>query len=278
MENVLTAGTIRPMTDYLTFEQTDNGIATLCFNRPEALNALNMATMRAFHRTVTALAQDESLRVLIITGAGTKAFCSGGDLHELAEKPAADEGREMITVMGDALRALEQLPVPVIAAINGYALGGGTEIALGCDIRIVDEAVRFGMVQINMALTPGWGAGQRLLRVVGYSRAMHILLQGRPMKAPELLALHLANEVVPAGTALQSAMTFAEKIAETPPGVVRGIKSLLRAGLEHSYDDALMIERNLFPPLWEAEPHLAAVERFLQRQAARNRTPDNPQE
>ena len=172
----------------------------------------------------------------------------------------------MITLMGDALLVLENLPVPVIAAINGYALGGGSEIALACDLRIVDETTRAGFVQIRNGLTPGWGAGQRLLRLVGYARALELLVTGRIMHAPELEALGLANRVVPTGTALNHALDFAHQIAQSPPAVVRAIKSLLQAGINQPYEAALKTERALFPPLWAAEPHLKAVETFVNRQ------------
>lgn len=244
------------------------GIAVLWFDRPEALNALNLATMRAFAAAVEDLhrqAQTLSLRAVIVTGTGDKAFSSGGDLQELSQYPDAASALDFITVMGDALLALEQLPVPVIAAMNGYALGGGTEIALACDLRVVDEAITFGLVQLKMALTPGWGAGQRLLRLVGYSKAMQMLFEAAPLKSDEVSRLGLANKVTPAGQAYTAALEWATQIGNQPPDVIRSIKALLQAGLTQPYEDALQIERQLFPALWAAEPHLQAVERFLQR-------------
>lgn len=252
----------------LAFDDTQP-IATITFDRPDALNALSIDMMQQFAEHVATLQAQQHLRVVILTGAGTRAFCSGGDLVELAERPSATDAQAMITLMGDALLALERLPVPVIAAVNGYALGGGSEIALACDLRVVDERARMGMVQINMALTPGWGAGQRLLRLVGYARAMEWLLRGHLMMAAEMRDLALVNQIVPEGEALAHALTLAREIAAQPPQVVRGIKALLQAGLNQSYDQAIMTERHLFPPLWAAQPHLDAVERFLQRQRER---------
>jgi enoyl-CoA hydratase/carnithine racemase len=223
--------------------------------------------MNAFLQVVEALRADDGLRVVILTGAGEKAFCSGGDLRELSQYPDEAAARHFITIMGDALLALERLPVPVIAAINGYALGGGSEIALACDLRIVDETVKFGLVQVRNALTPGWGAGQRLLRAVGYARAMQILLQGNAMSATEMQALGLVNQVTGAGKALEAAQALALEISALPPDVVRGIKALLQAGIQQPYDVALQTERAIFPPLWSAEPHLQAVERFLNRKS-----------
>ena len=243
-----------------------NNIVILTFNRPQALNALDLVTMRRFAKIISDLQTDDDLSALILTGSGEDAFCSGGDLYELSQLPTEDDGLSFITIMGDALLALERLPVPVIAAVNGYALGGGSEIATACDLRIVDENTGMGFVQVKMGLTPGWGTGQRLLRLVGYPKAMQLLLSGRVIHAQELIELGLANQIVAPGGALDEAMNFVEKyIAPNPPDVVRGIKTLLRAGLEQSYDDALQIERKLFPPLWAAEPHLTAVDNFLKR-------------
>jgi enoyl-CoA hydratase len=230
------------------------------------MNALNLAAMQRFAEVVEQLQSDENVRVIILTGAGRSAFCSGGDLFELSRYPSEDDALNFITIMGDALYKLEHLPVPVIAAINGYALGGGSEISVACDIRYVDEKVRMGFVQIRLALTPGWGAGQRLMRIVGYPKAMDLLLSGHILHAEELQVLGLANKVVEAGTAYDHALNFARHIAEAPPDVVHGIKALLRTGFEKSYDEALQFERNLFPPLWAAEPHLKAVDDFLKRQ------------
>lgn len=243
----------------------EDNIAVITFNRPEARNALNLATMRRFARVVDELAENPDLVAVILTGAGETAFCSGGDLMELSQYPSAEFAREFITLMGDALLRLERMPVPVFAAINGYALGGGGEIAMACDIRIVDEDARMGFVQIRLALTPGWGAGQRLMRLVGYSKAMELLLEGRPIHADELIHLDLANHITPPGKALGMAKHIARKCVEHDVQVIRGIKTVLQAGLNNPYEEALMLERDVFPPLWEAEPHLKATELLVKR-------------
>ncbi len=253
------------MTDKLLLTTHSNGVVVLTINRPEARNALDWATMHAFDDAITALKHDPKVRAVIITGAGTDAFCSGGDLYELSRYPSAEDGRRMVTLMGDALLRLERLPVPVIGAVNGYALGGGSELALACDVRIADERVRMGFVQARMAVTTGWGAGQRLLRLVGYARAMDLLLSGHIMHAEELMLAGLINRVVEPGTSLEHALNYAEHITHLSPDVVRGIKKLLQAGLNESYETALQSERALFPPLWGAEAHLQAVEAFLKR-------------
>jgi enoyl-CoA hydratase/carnithine racemase len=253
------------MTETLLLDRPADGIVVLTFNRPQVMNALDLATMRAFAEAVALLAGDAALRAVILTGAGAEAFCSGGDLVELQGYPTEENALAMITLMGDALLALERLPVPVIAAVNGYALGGGSEIALACDLRVIDQQTRMGMVQVRHGLTPGWGAGQRLLRLVGYARAMDMLLRGRVMRAPEIDALGLANRVVEPGMALAEALNFAREIAQLPPEVVRSIKVLLQAGLNQPYEAALQTERVLFPPLWAADAHLQALNEYLNK-------------
>jgi enoyl-CoA hydratase len=259
------AAKLQTMTDKLLIEKRPNGVTVLTFNRPDSRNALDLETMRQFAEAMSDLANDSDLRAVIVTGAGKDAFCSGGDLIELSAYPAENDARQMSALMGDALLALERLPVPVIAAINGYALGGGSEVAMACDLRIADETARMAFVQIRMGLTPGWGAGQRLLRLVGYARAMEFLLRGNIMRSAELEAVGLVNRVVEAGSALTHALIMADQIAASPPDVVRGIKRLLQAGLSETPEQAHQIERDIFPPLWAADAHLQAVENFLSR-------------
>lgn len=247
-------------------KQYEDGIHVITFNCPRALNALDVDTMQRFSDAVDALEHDESLRVLILRGAGERAFCSGGDLNDLADRDTEDKARHFSMIMGDALLRMERLPVPVIAAVNGYALGGGAEIALACDMRIVDEKARLGMVHMRMGVTPAWGAGQRLMRLVGYSRAMHILLRSHVMHAQELKELQLALNVVEQGQAFEFAIAYARHIVQCPPETVRGVKALLQAGWYNSYEDALMIERDIFPPLWAGDAHAEAVAQFLEHQ------------
>jgi enoyl-CoA hydratase len=254
----------------LLIERHADGVAVVTFNRPAAHNALTFEAMYTFAEAINDLHRWPDLRALVITGAGNEAFCSGADLFELANYPAAADARRMITVMGDALLQMERLPVPVIAGINGYALGGGSEIAVACDLRLADDKTRMGFVQIRLAVTPGWGAGQRLLRLVGYSRALDLFLSARILHADDLLAMGLVNRIVETGTAAAHALTLAQHIATQPPETVRAMKQLLQAGLSRPYDDALKLERDLFPPLWDSEPHVKAVEGYLLRSQAKH--------
>ncbi len=250
----------------LLFERGEDGVVILTINRPEAHNALDLDTMSQFASAVARLSESMTLRAIIVTGAGDKAFCSGGDLTDFNRRRSKADGERMISLMGDALLTLERLPVPIIAAINGYAVGGGAELALACDVRIADEKTQFGMVHIRRGLIPGWGGGQRLLRLVGYGRAMEILLSGQILKPAELMSLGLVNQIVPAGTALDVALDLAKHIAHTDADAARAVKTLLQAGARQPYDAALQTERSLFPALWVGDTHVHSLDQFVRKQ------------
>ncbi len=249
----------------LTYDAGSVGIAILTFNRPSMHNALDLVTMRRFADTIGRLGKTTDLRAVILTGAGSAAFCSGADLREMNTLTTEAQAHGMIALMGDALLALERLPVPVIAAINGYALGGGSEIALACDLRIVDEQVRLGFVQVKRGLIPGWGGGQRLLRLVGYAQALDLFLSGRLLHHDDLLALGLATRVVPTGQALEYAISYARQIVELDREAVRSLKVALQAGVSQPYEAALQTERALFPSLWVGEAHRQSTDEFLKK-------------
>ena len=243
-------------------------VGVLEVRRPEVRNALNWEAMEAFREAVEQAHREPSLRVLVVTGRGN-AFIAGGDLKVLAHYPEEEHGRRLSAVMTKALARLEALPVPTIAALNGPARGGGSEVALACDLRVMAANADLGFVQIRQALTPGWGGGQRLLRLVGYSRAMEWLLLGKVLTAQEALSAGLANRVVPPGKALDEALSLAQEIADQPPQVVRAIKALLRAGMTLPPALAAAEEHRLFTPLWAEETHLQAVQAFLQRNSTK---------
>jgi enoyl-CoA hydratase/carnithine racemase len=257
------------MTTTLHTQHDDDGVSILTLNRPEARNALDLATMDALKAAMTQLQDSVSTRIVIITGAGTKAFSSGADVHEFSRYPSEADGRMMSALMTETLLAIERLPMPVIAAINGFALGGGSELALACDLRIADEKARMGFVHARMGLTPGWGAGQRLLRLVGYARALDLFLSSHILHAPELLAYGLVNRVVDTGTALEHAINYARHVATFAPEVIRNMKCVLQAGLLHPYDEARRLEQEIFPAMWVGAAHVEAVEAFLKRDKGR---------
>jgi enoyl-CoA hydratase/carnithine racemase len=256
--------------DGVRVERDGRGIVTLTFDRQEVHNALDWQAMQAFAAAVRQLQQDSTApvdapRAVIVTGAGSRSFCSGGDQMALVDHTSAEDGSILASLMGDALRSLEELPIPVIAAVNGHALGGGAEVALACDLRIAAEDVRFGLVHVRLGIIPGWGAGQRLLRLVGYAQAMEILLTGKVMDASELARVGLVNQLTPPGGAMPAARSLAEAVADADPNVVRAIKRLLRAGVQLPPDEALELERSLFPSLWAADAHVQAMRAFATR-------------
>ncbi|MDX2139364.1 MAG: enoyl-CoA hydratase/isomerase family protein [Chloroflexota bacterium] len=249
----------------LRCELDADGIALLTINRPERRNAIDTPTMHALAALLPRLAEDARLRALIVTGAGTEAFCSGGDLNDFSERLTAELGAAMVALMGDTLLSLERLPIPVIAAINGFALGGGSELALACDLRVIDERAQLGFVHLRRGLIPGWGGGQRLLRAVGYARALELLLRAEPLDVTALVELGLVVNVTPPGEALAGALTIARTAARHDRAAVAAAKAMLQAGLRQPYDDAIMTERGLFPPLWVGEAHMAAMRAFIDK-------------
>ncbi|MBT3391859.1 MAG: enoyl-CoA hydratase/isomerase family protein [Chloroflexi bacterium] len=248
----------------VTLKRIKENIFLLEVSRPERRNALNWESMAAFAKAIEAAHAQPDLQALILTGSGS-TFIAGGDLKALHNAVSEADGKRLSQMMSHALNRLEALPCPVIAAINGPARGGGAEIALTCDLRIVAENASLGFVQISLGLTPGWGGGQRLLHLVGYSRAMEILLTGRILPADELLTLGLCNRVVPEQQALDSALGLARQIAARPPEAVRAIKQLLRNGLTLPPTMAAAHEQALFPPLWASDAHHQAVEHWFRQ-------------
>jgi enoyl-CoA hydratase len=247
------------------FDMDDAGIGTITLNRPEVRNGLNWSAMQSFAETVEQAHGRPDLRVLIVTGAGT-AFASGGDIAELQNYPSRADGQRLTTIMGDALCRLENLPCPTIAAINGPARGGGAEISLACDMRVIAEDADIGFVQARLGIVTAWGGGQRLLRAIGYSRALELMVTGRILRAAEALHLRLVTAMAPAGEALASARALAAQIAANPPAATAAAKRLLRASLTHADGLAFEAERAEFPALWDTEFRREAVRKFLGRE------------
>ncbi|MGA9532566.1 MAG: enoyl-CoA hydratase/isomerase family protein [Anaerolineales bacterium] len=247
-----------------------DGVAGITLNRPDALNAMNWQAMDEFAAAVGQLHERQDLWAVIVHGSG-RAFCSGGDLFELHQYPEYEDGLRLATVMGDALNRLERLPCPTIAAIEGPALGGGAEIALACDLRVMAEDATLGMMHVRLAISSAWGGGQRLLRLVGYPLAFEWMTIGRILSAEEADHHGLVNRVVPSGEALAKARELAASIGKQDAGAVRAIKRILRDGLELPYEQALATERSEFPKLWAAAAHLQASEDFVARKNHRVR-------
>jgi enoyl-CoA hydratase/carnithine racemase len=241
-----------------------DGIAVLTMNRPQARNALNWDDMQAFADTVETAHSISDLRALVVTGSGG-AFCAGGDLYELDKYPSHSDGVRLTKIMGKALNRLEELPFPTVAAIEGPALGGGAEVALACDLRVMAESAILGLMHVRLAICPAWGGGQRLLRLVGYARALAWLAAGRILTAAETLTFNIANRLTPDGQALEEAMELASSFTCHDPAAIRAIKRILRAGLTKPPREAADAEQSELPDLWTAPAHLKASADFTNR-------------
>jgi len=254
----------------IDFQIDSHNIGILIINRPHVHNALNWTAMQAFADAIeqaheAAATLGRGLRALIITGAGP-SFVSGGDINELQAYPTKEDGLRLATIMGNALARLEALPCITIAAINGPARGVGAEIAVACDLRVMDEVADIGFVQVRMGISTAWGGGQRLLRAIGYSRALELMATGRVISAADALGLRLVNLVTAAGEACTAARHLAEQIAANPPDATQAAKRILRFSQTHpDGGTAFDAERAEFPGLWDTEFRREAVRKFLNR-------------
>ncbi len=253
---------VNGMSRGIEFNVADDGIALLRVNRPAARNALSWAAQEAFADAVVAAHRNQSIRVLIITGAGG-AFVSGGDLKELADHPEAAAGERLNRVMSAALAGLAELPYPVLAAVNGDAVGGGCEIVTACDLRLAAADARFAFRQVHNGLTTGWGGTARLVGLIGQSRAMELLLTGRTFDAAEAQALGLIQRVAPPGVdALEAAYAWAGELSRLPRRALAATKALVHAAAHLPPSDADRLEAQWFINLWPSADHLEAVAAF----------------
>ncbi len=232
------------MSDLLKVE-TDDRIRILTIHRPDKLNALNAEVMSALDAALEEARGDDAVGVVIVTGSGEKSFIAGADIGELA-KLSPLEGREHSRKGQAIVGKLETLGKPVIAAINGYALGGGCELALGCTIRIASENARFGQPEVRLGIIPGYGGSQRLSRVVGEGRAMQLCLTAEQIDAAEAYRIGLVNRVVPAGQALAASKDMARAILANGPVACRYVLEAVRRGLEMPLSEGLVFEATLF--------------------------------
>ena len=244
-------------------------VATVTIERPEVKNALDPETIRQLGAMLTTLEDDDELLAVVLTGAGDEVFVAGGDLRALQKVEGAEAGRRMARLTQRVFARLEALEVPVIAAINGTTLGGGTELAAACDIRIAAETASFGFKQIHLGIMPAWGLTHRLLRMVGRSRALELLLTGRTLTAREAEAIGFVDHVVPAGQAKKAARELAQAIASNPPLSVRLIKQAVQGGRDAPSEAAGVLEAALFGLAWGSADHEEAVRAFFDKRAPR---------
>jgi len=249
----------------ITINFPSPGVALVTVTRTRVRNALDWDTMAAFAEAVTQLKARSDLRAAVLTGGGG-TFISGGDLRALHDAISEADGMRLVSEMTEALNCLAALPFPVIAAIDGAARGGGAEIALACDLRVMAHDATIGFVQINLGLMPGWGGARRLWAQVGYSRALLYLTTGTILSADDAYRQGLVEELAPPGDAIPAALELARQIATRHPPAVQAIKRTLRNYQEDiTHAEMLQAERDAFPPLWVDAYHLQAVDRFLQK-------------
>ncbi len=247
---------------YIRTEATDH-VAVLTIDRPKALNALNSQVLEELEQALDALDLEE-VRCLIVTGAGERSFVAGADIGEMSGLDAA--GGEAFGKKGnDVFRKLELLPIPVIAAVNGFALGGGNELAMACDIRICSENAVFGQPETGLGITPGFGGTQRLARLVSPGMAMQLILSAKNIKAPEALRIGLVNAVYPQEELMSAAMKLAKTISSNAPFAVRACKKAIREGLEKPMDQALELEEGLFGSCFATEDQKYGMAYFLDK-------------
>ncbi len=238
-------------------------IAIFTINRPEALNAINIQAIQELHDAMVAFRDDPELWVGIVTGAGERAFCAGADIKEMLPFLKGIRGKPG-AFPATPMRGLE-LWKPLIAAINGLALGGGLEIALACDIRIAAEKARFGSPEVNLGLIPGWGATQRLPRVVPWAKAAEILLMGRPIDAQEAYRIGLVNKVVPQDQLMATAREWAGILCQAGPLGVRAAKQAMTMGYSMPLEDGLRLESALFDYLLGTEDYAEGSAAFAEK-------------
>ncbi len=245
-------------------------IAAVTVNKPEVLNILDTPTVLEIEQCFTALGKDTETDVIIITGAGEKAFIAGGDIKEMSVKNPI-EGREYGRNGQRCCFAIENCPKPVIAAVNGYALGGGTELAMSCDIILASEKAVFGQPEVKLGITPGFAGTQRMPRIVGRGRGKELLFSGRNIKADEALRIGLANRIYPPEKLMEEAMKLAEQIAANGQLAVRSCKELINFAMDNDQGSGLAKEADAFGVCFSTEDQKEGMKAFAEKRAAKFR-------
>jgi enoyl-CoA hydratase len=254
------------MSSTLLFELTD-GVCRITVNRPDKLNALDAIVIAELVDAVTRIETDSAVRGVLVTGAGPKAFVAGADIGELsAQSPM--EGKARATAGQAVFRRLERCGKPVVAAVNGFALGGGCELAMACHIRIASDQAKFGQPEVKLGIAPGYGATVRLPRLVGKGRAIELLVTGRTIDADEAFRIGLVNRVVPADRLLAESEALLRSILENGPLAVRACLETVDAGLDMDVDQALLLEANQFGLLSATADMREGTKAFVEKRKA----------
>lgn len=252
------------MTDSPLLIADQDAVRTITVNRPDKLNALNSATLDALGAAFAAAAEDTAVRVVVLTGAGAKAFVAGADIGEMAGLTPA-QGRDFSLRGSRMMRGIEKLPKPVIAMVNGFALGGGLELAMSCHLRIAAETAKVGQPEINLGLVPGFGGTQRLLRLAGRAATLELCLSGAPVDAARALQLGIVNRVVPASDLTAETMALAGRLAAAAPLALRGILDCVNVGGECGLEEGLEYESAQFGLVFSTDDMREGTRAFLDK-------------
>ena len=256
--------------EFITYE-VEGQVGIITINRPKALNALNSAVLDELDATINGVDLD-AVRCLILTGAGEKSFVAGADIAEMSTL-TKEEGEAFGKKGNDIFRKIETLPIPVIAAVNGFALGGGCEISMSCDIRICSDNAVFGQPEVGLGITPGFGGTQRLARLVGPGMAKQMIYTARNIKADEAYRIGLVNAVYPQEELMPAAKKMAAGIAKNAPIAVRNCKKAINEGLDADMDQAIVIEEKLFGDCFETEDQKYGMAFFLDKNKEKVKEP-----
>jgi enoyl-CoA hydratase len=244
--------------------EAKDGIVTLTLDRPDVLNAMNNAMRAQLLEIFTRLRTDDGVKVVVVTGAGDRAFCAGADIREFLEPPTPTHFREARKRL-DFRAEMERCSQPIIAAIRGFALGGGLELALACDIRIAAEDAHLGLTEINLAIIPGGGGTQRLPRLVGRGKALEMILTGMRVPAAEALRIGLVERVVPVAELMSTAQALARQIADKAPIALRYAKESVVGGLGLPLADGIRLENDLSTLLRTTEDRVEGAKAFVEK-------------
>jgi enoyl-CoA hydratase len=248
--------------ELIQYEQQE-AVGIITINRPKALNALNSQVLDELDEVLDSV-DLSTVRALVITGAGEKSFVAGADIGEMSTLTKS-EGEAFGKKGNDIFRKLEVFPIPVIAAVNGFALGGGCELCMSCDIRICSENAVFGQPETGLGITPGFGGTQRLARIVGIGKAKELIYMASNIKSEEAYRIGLVNAVYPIEELMQTALKMAQKIARNAPIAVRASKKAINEGIQLNMDEAIVVEEKLFGNCFESEDQIEGMKAFLEK-------------
>lgn len=248
--------------------ESDESVAVITVNRPDAMNALNPKTLEELEQAFLSARSDEKIKAVILTGAGEKAFIAGADIKDLAVEKTLEERQSWLRKIHAMFSMIENLGKPAIAAVSGYALGGGCEISMACHLRIASEKASFGQPEINLGIIPGYGGTQRLPRLVGKGVALEMMLTGKRIDAREAYRIGLVNKVVPPEDLMKEAKELAKKIAEKSPLAIKYILDVVQRGIEMPLSDALLLECDVAALCFNTEDAKEGIAAFIEKRKA----------